>query len=110
MKTHEYLAADLGATSGRIIRGVVGDGTVAIREVHRFANDPLLWPSGMHWDLPAIHRNVVEGIRMADASPRSIGVDSWGVDYGLIDDAGAVLNLPFHYRDTRTAEIGRAHV
>lgn len=105
-----YAAADLGATSGRVIVGTVGDGTLALEEVHRFPNTPLRLPTGLHWDLPALYQGVLDGLRAAgrvagrDGGPlRSLGVDTWAVDHGLLDADGALLGLPYHYRDGRTA-------
>lgn len=105
MSTDTYLAIDLGATSGRVILGRVGERSVRTATVARFANEPLAWPDGLHWNLPAIYRGVLDGIRQAVADAgevRGIGVDSWGVDYGLVGPGGRLLGLPYHYRDART--------
>jgi len=114
---HTYAAADLGATSGRVITGTVGRGTLRLTEVHRFPNTPVRLPTGLHWDLPALFQGVLDGLRAAarHAAPggvRSLGVDTWAVDHGLLDADGALLGLPYHYRDGRTArglqEVHRA--
>jgi rhamnulokinase len=70
-------------------------------------------PDGLHWDVLAIHQGMLESLaelsRGADGSPLSVGIDGWGVDYGLIDEAGHLLGLPFHYRDARTdGQLARA--
>lgn len=99
------MAVDLGATSGRVIVGEVGDESVTMSTISRFANVPLSWPDGLHWNLPTIYQHVLDGLRRALAEGgaiRSVGIDSWGVDYGLIGADGRVLGLPFHYRDART--------
>jgi rhamnulokinase len=98
-----YAAVDLGAASGRVILGRVEPDRVRLTEVHRFDNDPLALPDGLHWDIAALYRNVQTGLRAAAPhEPASAGIDSWAVDYGLLDGSGALLGLPFHYRDPRT--------
>lgn len=104
-----FAAVDLGATSGRVMLASVGPGTLEIRAVHRFANDPVyLWNgrrTAMHWDLPGLFANVCTGLAGAGRSApdlASVGVDSWAVDYGLLRD-GTLLGLPHNYRDARCA-------
>ena len=99
-------AVDLGATSGRVVVGRVEGGALEITEAHRFANNPALLADGLHWDVQEIRRQVLIGLGIADrqAGPLlSVGIDSWGVDYGLIDADGALVGDPFHYRDERAA-------
>ena len=103
-------AVDLGATSGRVIVGRVGAGELRLDDVHRFPNGPVELPDGLHWDILGIYREVIEGLRRAHAAGgtepvASIGIDSWGVDFGLLDEAGALLGNPFHYRDGRNAGV-----
>ena len=104
-----YLALDLGAESGRAIAGTFDGERLGLREVHRFANEPVRRGSGVHWDLPALFDEVKRGIRIAADHYRddlvSVGVDTWGVDYGLLDGEGALIDLPYQYRDARTAGI-----
>jgi rhamnulokinase len=98
-------AIDLGASSGRVMIGRVGPRTLELREVHRFANEPVALPDGLHWDMLGLYREIVAGLRTGgrDAGPlRGIAVDSWGVDYGLLDGSGSLIGAPFHYRDRRT--------
>jgi rhamnulokinase len=98
-------AVDLGASSGRVIVGRVSGHELAIEEVHRFPNDPVSLPDGLHWDVVGLYRSIVDGLRRARAvAPDLAGVaiDSWGVDYGLLDADGGLVGLPFHYRDART--------
>jgi rhamnulokinase len=101
-------AVDLGATSGRVILGRVGDGELRLDDVHRFPNGPVELPDGLHWDLLGLYAQVLDGLRRAGAAGgeggvASIGIDAWGVDFGLLDGAGALLGNPFHYRDARNA-------
>jgi rhamnulokinase len=96
-----FAAVDLGASSGRVMVGRVGDGRVALEEVHRFANEPVRAGGTLHWDILSLYREVLDGL--AAAGPvDSIGIDSWAVDYGLLDASGALLGNPVHYRDGRT--------
>ena len=100
-----YAAVDLGASSGRVVLGRLDGGRVALEEVRRFPNRPVCLPDGLRWNLLHLFTEVLEGLRAAtgQAGPLAgIGVDAWGVDYALLDDAGRVLGLPFHYRDDRT--------
>lgn len=100
-----FAAADLGAESGRVIVGHLGDGTLELEEIHRFANKPLSLPDGVHWNLPSLYEQIRDGLgRAARAHGRldGIAVDTWGVDYGLLDMSGHLLGIPFHYRDLRT--------
>lgn len=86
--------------------GRVGPGQLELTEVHRFPNDPVRLPDGLHWDILRLYHEVLDGLRqVARAAPdlASVGVDSWAVDYGLLDEAGRLLGDPYHYRDGRTA-------
>ncbi len=100
------VAVDLGASSGRVVLGRVGPGVLELTEVHRFANDPVRLPDGLHWDAEGLHRAILEGLRLAAGQAPDIfgvGIDTWGVDYGLVDADGRLVGPPFHYRDERTA-------
>ncbi|MFI9626540.1 rhamnulokinase family protein [Streptomyces sp. NPDC052042] len=101
-----FAAVDLGATSGRVITGRVGPGSLALTEAHRFPNTPVRLPDGMRWDVLALYQGVLDGLRTAGlAGPvDSVGIDTWAVDYGLLDADGSLLGLPFHYRDGRTTD------
>jgi rhamnulokinase len=99
-------AVDLGASSGRVMVGRVSPNELELSEVHRFPNEPVRLPNGLHWDILGLYREVLEGIRQVARAADglvSIGIDSWGVDFGLLDEAGELLGDPFHYRDERTA-------
>ncbi len=96
-------AIDLGATSGRVVRGIIENETIRIEVIHRFANVPTQTPDGLHWNVLGLFQNTLDGLTklVRHHGPiTSIGVDSWAVDYGLIRDA-RLLGNPFHYRDER---------
>src|SRR5262245_17306271 len=103
--TADYLAIDLGASSGR---GVVAsfDGRVlALTEIHRFPNGPISLATGLHWDAPRLFDEVKRSLGMArrtGATLSGIGIDTWGVDYALLSPSGELLGPPHHYRDPRT--------
>ena len=117
MTDHGYVALDLGAGSGRAMlatlhsaAGAPGSaGRLEIEELHRFPNDPVHLPSGYHWDLLGLWGNAVEGLRRCgqtaaerDLELVSLGVDTWGVDFGLVGKSGQLLGLPYAYRDDRS--------
>jgi rhamnulokinase len=98
-------AVDLGASSGRVMVGRVGPAELELTEVARFDNVPVRVRGTLHWDALRLYRGVLAGLRAA-ARPgepiASIGVDAWGVDFGLFDVDGQLLGNPVHYRDSRT--------
>ncbi|HEY3311005.1 MAG TPA: rhamnulokinase family protein [Anaerolineales bacterium] len=106
-KSHNYLAIDLGAESGRTIVGTLADGKLSLSETHRFPNTPLKRADGLHWNVEQLWNDIKAGIRIsASQFPlTSLGLDTWGVDFALMDANGALLDLPFHYRDERTDGI-----
>ena len=97
-------AVDLGASGGRVMAGRVGPGELDLREAHRFPNIPVRAGGTLHWDILRLYREVLDGLAAAaQGGPlASAGIDSWGVDYGLLDVGGALLGNPVHYRDGRT--------
>jgi len=106
----DFAAVDLGAESGRVVHGRFDGDRVMLALVHRFENRPVRLPDGLHWNLLALFTEVLEGLRTIDAPLHGVGVDTWGVDYALLDRQGRVLGLPFHYRDPRTdGMVARAH-
>jgi rhamnulokinase len=107
-----FAAIDLGAESGRVVVGRLEGERASLEVVHRFANRPVRLPDGVHWNLMSLFTEAVEGVARARKEVRldGVGVDAWGVDYALLDDAGRELGLPFHYRDRRTTGmVARAH-
>ncbi|WP_030717134.1 rhamnulokinase family protein [Streptomyces griseus] len=97
-------AVDLGASSGRVITGRVTAGRVDLAEIHRFANRPVRLLEGLRWDIHSLYTGVLDGLKAA-GEVDSVGVDSWAVDYGLLDADGHLLSAPVHYRDTRTDDV-----
>lgn len=99
------VAVDLGATSGRVMIGRVGEGVLELEQVARFPNGPVERADGWHWDLEALWGHVRAGLAEAlrrEPAIQSLGIDSWAVDYGLLGPDGLIAE-PFHYRDARTA-------
>lgn len=94
-------AVDLGASSGRVMAGTVGPGELTLEEVHRFPNDGVRVGPRLYWDILGIYRETLAGIRAA-GPVSGVGIDSWAVDYGLLDSSGELLGNPVHYRDSRT--------
>ncbi|MEV8553548.1 rhamnulokinase family protein [Streptomyces glaucescens] len=107
-----YAAVDLGASGGRVMVGRVGRHELELTEAHRFPNRPVRLPEGLRWDVLALYSAVLDGLRAAGAATGgrldSVGVDSWAVDYGLLDADGALLGNPVHYRNARTEGIAEA--
>ncbi|WP_119288396.1 rhamnulokinase family protein [Streptomyces sp. YIM 130001] len=93
------------------VRGGSGgdDGVLRLAEAHRFANRPVRTGGTLHWDVLALYRGVLDGLRrageLAGRSPRSVGIDAWAVDYGLLDATGSLIGNPVHYRDARTEGV-----
>jgi rhamnulokinase len=103
--TSDYLALDLGAESGRGVLGRFDGERVALEEVHRFPNGPVRMLDTLYWDLPRLFDEVKNALRKVAATGRAlegVGVDTWGVDFGLIGRGGTLLGNPVHYRDGRT--------
>jgi rhamnulokinase len=100
-------AVDLGASGGRVIAARVSTGGVELHEASRFPNEPVRAGGTLYWDILRLHASVLAGLSAAAASfpLASAGIDSWGVDYGLLDAAGTLIGNPVHYRDARTDGI-----
>lgn len=101
-----YLAADFGGGSGRVIAGWIEDGKLTMEEIHRFGNRQVRLGDHVYWDFPALFEDMKAGLKKAASKGyevESIGVDTWGVDFGLIDRDGQLLGNPVCYRDARTA-------
>jgi rhamnulokinase len=106
----DFAAVDLGAESGRVVRGRFDGKRVELEVAHRFENRPVRLPDGLHWNLLSLFAEILGGLRELDGPLAGVAVDTWGVDYALLDDAGRVLGLPYHYRDSRTdGVVARAH-
>lgn len=101
------LAIDLGASSGRVMAGKIEDGKIVYDEVHRFQNGGTRINGTLFWDFEHLFSNIKEGLKKASQLYKvlSIGIDTWGVDFGQIDKDGKLLRSPVHYRDERTDNI-----
>ncbi|TDE59243.1 rhamnulokinase [Nonomuraea mesophila] len=101
--SHRFAAVDLGASSGRVMLADLSGGP-SLTEAHRFANGPVRVADRLHWDILGIYREILAGLRAA-GPVSSVGVDSWAVDYGLLDESGRLIGNPVHYRDDRTRGV-----
>ncbi|QGN31607.1 rhamnulokinase family protein [Microlunatus sp. Gsoil 973] len=102
-----FVAIDIGASGGRVIAGWLADGRITSEILHRFPNGPIQTPTGLRWDLTGLHQQVIIGLtEVARRHPNviSIGIDTWAVDYGLLDAQGRLVEEPHSYREARTAE------
>ncbi len=101
------LAFDFGASSGRAIIGEYDGETITLQEVHRFSNDPVIIGDTMYWDTLRLFFEMKQGMVKAKHAGgfESIGIDTWGVDFGMIDKGGRLLENPIHYRDARTVGL-----
>ncbi|HSD84468.1 MAG TPA: rhamnulokinase family protein [Anaerolineae bacterium] len=103
---HNLLAIDLGAESGRAILGTLDREQLTLADIHRFPNVPVRLPDGLHWDVLRLWSEIKTALQRVTHKHHiqlaGIGLDTWGVDFGLLDRAGALIGNPFHYRDGRT--------
>jgi rhamnulokinase len=103
MATNTALAVDLGAESGRVMAAHFDGATLHLEALHRFPNRPVTARGTLHWDILRLWDDIQIGIGKGKAhQPASLGVDTWGVDFALLDAQGALLGNPVHYRDHRT--------
>ena len=104
-KTYRLLSFDFGASSGRAVLGTFDGETLQLQEIHRFQNDPVTVNGTMYWDILRLFFEVKQALVQSKAygALDGIGVDTWGVDFGLLDADGRLLENPVHYRDARTA-------
>lgn len=100
----KVLSFDFGASSGRAMLSVLENGKITMQEIHRFGNDPVMVNRTMYWDILRLFHEIKAGITKAVhmGGFDAIGIDTWGVDFGLIDKNGDLISNPVHYRDTRT--------
>lgn len=99
------LAYDLGASSGRVLLGKLNDSAIEVKEIHRFANDPVQVGNRLQWDILRLYHEIKQGLlktKHAGITPKSLAIDSWAVDFGLISRSGELLGNPYHYRDHQT--------
>ncbi len=100
----QVLAFDFGASSGRAILGRFDGVKIELEEIHRFSNDPVLIGGTLYWDVLRLMHEIKQGLIKSKGCGKidSLAIDTWGVDFGLIDAKGNLLENPVHYRDTRT--------
>ena len=105
-KIYKFLAFDFGASSGRAMLAKFDGNKIELEEKHRFSNDPVNINGSLYWDVLRLFYEIKQGIlncvHTGDGDIDSIGIDTWGVDYGLLDKNDKLLSNPYHYRDTRT--------
>lgn len=104
MEKRNVLAFDLGASSGRAVLGVYENKSIKLKEVYRFLNNPVNMRGVLYWDILRLFHEIKRGILAAKSEGviTSLGVDTWGLDFGLLDSEGRLLENPVHYRDSRT--------
>lgn len=105
-ETHNFLAVDLGASSGRVLLGSLTEEGLELTELHRFVNGPVRLGPSFYWNALGLWSDIQNALRQytrTSSVPLSgIGIDTWGVDFGLLDRSGNLLGNPHHYRDPRT--------
>lgn len=103
-----FIGFDLGAESGRCVVANLKGNKISLHEVHRFTTHSIRYENGFYWDILAIYKEIIEGLTKARKAYGKdfdgIGIDTWGVDYVLIDSEDRILGYPHHYRDDRTDE------
>ncbi len=105
---HEFLAFDLGASNGRAMAGSLENDLLTLKEIYRFPNRMLNIHGSLYWNVYRIYEHLINALNLAGEQgrqPESLGVDSWGVDFGLVDRKGKLLGPPYAYRDHRTDNI-----
>ncbi len=104
--SQNYLAFDFGASGGRALVGTIDGGRLRLEEVHRFANGPVFVNGAAYWDAFRLLEEIKQGIRLAvkgyGSDIAGIGIDTWGVDFGLLGPNDLLIEMPRHYRDART--------
>jgi rhamnulokinase len=103
-KLKRVLAFDFGASSGRAMLGIYDGETIELKEIHRFSNEPVIVGDTMYWDTLRLFHEIKQGLLKAkhEGGFESVAIDTWGVDFGLLDMEGKLIENPIHYRDTRT--------
>ncbi|HMS55147.1 MAG TPA: hypothetical protein PKA27_07065, partial [Fimbriimonadaceae bacterium] len=101
----KHLAIDIGAESGRGMLGWIEDGRLCVDEIHRFPNAPLAEEDRLYWDIDHLLHEVNVAIARAGGEIASVGIDTWAVDYVLLDSQGLRMERPRCYRDLRAADV-----
>lgn len=108
MKETYFLAIDIGASSGRHILGHLSEGKLVIEEIYRFKNSLLVKDGHLVWDIKRLYKEILQGLKKAhelQKEPAYVGIDTWGVDYVLLDEKNQVLGNAYGYRDSRTQNV-----
>ncbi|WP_059044369.1 rhamnulokinase [Paenibacillus rubinfantis] len=103
----DYVAVDIGASSGRLVRGTLQDGRLALQEIHRFENGFSERDGHCYWDIDHLYREILRGLQQAKKlgiERCTLGIDTWAVDYALLDEKGERIGEVYAYRDSRTLE------
>lgn len=101
-------AVDLGASSGRVVAGLLAGERTQLREMHRFPNTPVRVSGTLYWDILRLYQGILDGLQATSSAfggVHAVGIDGWAVDYALLAGDGSLLGNPVHYRDERTAPI-----
>ena len=103
------LAFDFGASSGRAMLGEYDGETISLKELHRFGNDPVTMRGTLYWDIPRLFYEIRRGLTIAarEGGFDTVGIDTWAVDFALLDEYGELVGNAVHYRDARTADMDR---
>ena len=109
-QTYNFLGFDFGASSGRAMLGSFDGERIQLSELHRFPNEPVELVGRFCWDVPRLFFEMKQALNKAarqGVKIDAIGIDTWGVDFGLIDKDGRLLGVPTHYRDTHRRGDGK---
>jgi rhamnulokinase len=105
MSKKVFVAVDLGASSGRLVAGLFDGSRLSLEDIHRFGNGPIAAAGHLYWDVLGLWQNIVEGLRLAGReyadNVASVGVDTWGVDFALLNEHDELISNPFCYRDSQ---------
>ena len=105
MSARRHLAVDLGASGGRVALGTIEDGRLAVEILHRWPHAGVSAGGRLYWDVLGIWREILQGLSRAPSDALSVGVNSWGVDYGLLGEHGVLIDGVHHYRSRRTEGV-----
>ena len=107
-KKKTYLACDIGASHGRVFAADFNGETIRLEEKASFPNSPVWAGNTLSWDFPGLFRELCESISRSVSEgrkPESLGIDTWGVDFGIVDQSGRLIAQPLHYRDNHRSEV-----
>ena len=107
MALRTFAAVDIGASGGRVMAGRIDNRELHLDTIHRFSNGVIESEGHLRWDLTRIRREMATGLSLVPDA-ESIGIDTWAVDYGLLDASGELIDQPISYRDSRTTDFIQA--